>query len=128
MVMHFGQEEILFTALDFGAKLIFTLSVLLINFTVFDNAVEARLELVQEYLAREIHRKKEVRAVRVEYMGLKRTMGQDESTDSLGFPALVGFPWVSRARSTRAPRALQRRRVEGDYIERIAPCTRFTNS
>merc|ERR1719199_888150 len=49
-------EEILFTALDFGAKLIFTLSVLLINFTVFDNAVEARLELVQEYLAREIHR------------------------------------------------------------------------
>lgn len=61
MLMHFGQEEILFTALDFGAKLIFTLSVLLINFTVFDNAVEARLELVQEYLAREIHRKSQVR-------------------------------------------------------------------
>jgi len=50
-------EEILFTALDFGAKLIFTLSVLLINFTVFDNAVEVRLELVQDYLAREIHKK-----------------------------------------------------------------------
>jgi len=61
--MAFGtiQEEILFTALDFGAKLIFTLSVLLINFTVFDNAVEVRLELVQDYLAREIHKKNVVR-------------------------------------------------------------------
>lgn len=49
-------EEILFTVLDFSAKFVYTLSVLVVNFTSFDHAVEVRLEMAQEYLAREVNR------------------------------------------------------------------------
>ena len=72
---HDRQEEILFTVLDFSAKFVYTLSVLVVNFTLFDQAVEVRLEMAQEYLALEVNRNADVRAPTLALQGIPCNRG-----------------------------------------------------